>query len=95
MSVRNDDDAPEHLDMVATPDGGRGILSGGRSTHGDGALDPAGILLLSGSTVRFDGSGPRVRLGHLHGITAQHNLLVTLQFAVAGLVRLQARVVSN
>ncbi|MFD1659500.1 hypothetical protein ACFSL4_15130 [Streptomyces caeni] len=95
MSVRNEDGVPEHLGMVATPDGGRGVLAGGRSAEGNGSLSTAGILLLSGTTVTFGGSGPRVLLHHVRGVTAGHTLPVALQFGVAGLVRLQARVTSS
>ncbi|MDX3757963.1 hypothetical protein [Streptomyces sp. AK02-04a] len=94
MSVRNDDGVPEHLGMVATPDGGRGELVGGKSAEGNGSLSTAGILLLSGTTVTFGGGGPRVLLHHVHGTTAQHTLPLALQFGVAGLVRFQARVTS-
>jgi hypothetical protein len=94
MSVRNDDGVPEHLGMVATPDGGRGELVGGKSAEGNGSLSTAGILLLSGTTVTFGGGGPRVLLHHVHGTTAQRTLPLALQFGVAGLVRFQARVTS-
>ncbi|MEU3985930.1 hypothetical protein AB0F77_38700 [Streptomyces sp. NPDC026672] len=94
MSVRNDDGVPEHLGMVATPDGGRGELVGGTSAEGNGSLSTAGILLLSGTTVTFGGTGPRVLLHHVHGATAQHTLPLALQFGVVGLVRFQARVTS-
>ncbi|MFF7074565.1 hypothetical protein [Streptomyces pseudovenezuelae] len=92
MTVRNDDGVPEHLGMVATPDRGRGTLVGGKSAQGNGMLDTAGILLLDGSSVTFDGDGPRVLLHHVHGVTAQHTLPVVLQFGVAGLVRVRAQV---
>ncbi|MER7838755.1 hypothetical protein ABTY98_23480 [Streptomyces sp. NPDC096040] len=93
MEVRNDDGVPEHLGMVATPDGGRGELIGGKSAKGDGSLSTAGILLLSGTTVSFGDKGdPRVLLHGVHGVTAAHTLAVVLQFGVAGLVRFQARV---
>ncbi|WP_329272524.1 hypothetical protein [Streptomyces pseudovenezuelae] len=92
MTVRNDDGVPEHLGMVATPDRGRGTLVGGKSAKGNGMLDTAGILLLDGSSVTFDGDGPHVLLHHVHGITAQHTLPVVLQFGVAGLVRVRAQV---
>lgn len=76
MIVRNDDGVPEHLGMVATPGGGRGTLVGGKSAEGNGSLSTAGILLLTGTTVTFGGSGPRVLLPHVHGISAQHTLPV-------------------
>lgn len=94
MSVRNEDGVPEHLDMVTTPDGGRGALAGDSSTEGNGSLSPAGILLQTGTTVTFGGSGPRILLRHVRGVTPQHTLPIALQFGVAGLVRLQARVTS-
>ncbi|WP_405529861.1 hypothetical protein OG426_48085 [Streptomyces canus] len=92
MTVRNDDGVPEHLGMVATPDSGRGTLVGGKSAKGNGMLDTAGILLLDGTGVTFGGDGPRVLLRHARGVTARHTLPVVLQFGVAGLVRIQARV---
>ncbi|MGC9539041.1 hypothetical protein [Streptomyces sp. UG1] len=92
MEVRNDDGVPEHLGMVATPGGGRGTLVGGRPAGGNGALSVAGILLQTGTTVTFGGSGPGVLLRHVQGITAHHTLPISLQFGVAGLVRLQAQV---
>ncbi|MFJ9119196.1 hypothetical protein ACIRJO_27035 [Streptomyces sp. NPDC102394] len=96
MRVRNDDGVPEHLAMVSTPDGGRADLTGGKSTQGNGSLSTAGILLLSGTTVTFHGkSGPSVLLHHVHGVTAGRTLPVSLQFGVAGLIHLQARVSSS
>lgn len=95
MSVRNDDGAPEHLGMVATPDGGRGVLVGGKTAEGNGSLSPAGIQLSNGTTVTFGGSGPHILLRHVQGVTTQHILPLVLQFGVAGLVRLQARVTAS
>ncbi|MFI9082353.1 hypothetical protein ACIGW8_39190 [Streptomyces sioyaensis] len=95
MGVRNDDGVTEHLGMVATPDNGRGTLVGGKSAEGDGSLSTAGILLQTGTTVTFDGNGPRVLLGHVRGITARHTLPVALQFGVAGLIRLQVPVTAD
>lgn len=92
MSVRNGGAVPEHLGMVATPDQGRSVLEGGKSAEGNGSLSTAGILLPPGTTVAFRGDGPRVELHHVRGITARHTLPLSLQFGVAGLVRLQARV---
>ncbi|MEU9283106.1 hypothetical protein [Streptomyces sp. NPDC048341] len=95
MTVRNDDGVPEHLGMVATPEGGRGELVGGKSAEGDGSLSTAGILVTSGTSVTFGvNGGPRVLLHHVRGVTAAHTLPVALQFGVAGLVRFQARVSS-
>jgi hypothetical protein len=95
MSVRNDGAVPEHLGMVATPDKERGELVGGKSAEGNGSLSTAGILVLSRTTVVFRGDGPRVDLHHVHGITARHTLPLSLQFGVAELVHLQARVASS
>ncbi|MEU6148313.1 hypothetical protein ABZ848_49325 [Streptomyces sp. NPDC047081] len=92
MSIRNDGAVPEHLGMVATPDMGRGVLEGGKTAEGNGSLSTAGILLQSGTAVAFRGDGPRVELHHVHGVTTRHTLPLSLQFGVAGLVRLQARV---
>jgi len=95
MTVRNNDGVPEHLGMVATPDRGRGTLVGGKSAKGNGMLDTAGILLVDGTTVTFGKDGPRVLLRHVHGVTAHRTLPVVLQFGVAGLVRVQARVTAG
>ncbi|MFF9408073.1 hypothetical protein ACF1B0_21490 [Streptomyces anandii] len=95
MRVKSDDDAPEHLGMVATTEGGRGVLVGAKSAEGSGSLTTAGILVLSGTTVTFGGSGPRILLHHVHGVTAEHTLPLILQFGLAGMVRVQARVTSS
>lgn len=58
-------------------------------------LGTAGILLLDGTTVTFGGDGPRVRLRHVHDVTAHHTLPVALQFGVAGLIQVQAQVTSG
>jgi len=92
MAVRNEDGVPDHLGMVATPDSGRATLQGGKAADDNGSLDTAGILLLTGTTVTFGGHGPRVLLRNAHGVTSHHTLPVALQFGVAGLVRIQARV---
>ena len=42
MTVRNGGNAPEHLDMVAAPDGNRGTVRGGHAV--DGSMTSAGIL---------------------------------------------------
>lgn len=95
MTVRNGSDVPEHLDMVATPEGGRGNLVGG-SHKGSGALETAGISLRPGSTVVFGGSGnPVVRFTAVHGVTAAHTLPLALEFGVARLVHLTARVATS
>jgi hypothetical protein len=95
MSVRNGGAVPEHLGMVATPDEGRGVLVGGTSAEGNGSLTTAGILMLAGTTVTFHDADPSVELHDVRGVTARHRLPVTLQFGVAGLVHLQARVSSS
>lgn len=95
MTVRNNSGVPEHLDMVGTPDAGRGAIAGGNGKD-SGSLDGAGILLRSGSTVTFGGGdGPTVRLTGVKGVTAAHTLPLALQFGVARLVRLSAIVSSD
>jgi hypothetical protein len=97
MAVRSDSGVPEHLDMVGTPDAGRGAIAG-RSTgkNGDpGSLMDAGIYLPDGTTVTFGGTGPTVTLTAVHGVTAAHTLPLMLQFGVARLVHLSARVVTT
>jgi hypothetical protein len=91
MVIRNGGDVPEHLAMVATPDGGRGTLQGGGSAA-SGSLSTAGILLMPHSTTVFGGNGPGVALRQVHITSGARALPLTLQFAVAGLVHLQARV---
>jgi copper(I)-binding protein len=94
MTVHNGAAVPEHLDMVATPDAGRGALSG--AAKGDnGAMTDGGILLPAGSTVTFGGTGPSIRLTAVHGITAAHTLPLFLQFGVARLVHVSAIVSSG
>jgi copper(I)-binding protein len=95
MTVHNGETTPEHLDFVATPNAGRGVLTG--TASGDsGSMQSAGILLPAGGTVRFgSASGPTVKLTGVHGVTAAHTLPVTLQFGVAGLVHLTAVVSSS
>ncbi|MFJ4333580.1 MULTISPECIES: hypothetical protein [unclassified Streptomyces] len=93
MTVRNDSTVPEHLGMVGTSAGGRGVLVGAEGTKGAGALTTAGILLQPGSTVTFgEAGGPSVELPRARGTGGQRTLPVTLQFGVAGLVHLDARV---
>lgn len=89
MTLHNGGDAPEHLAMVATPDGGRGTLQGSRA-HGDGELDSAGILVRPGATVTFGGTGPQVRFTALHQATTSHTLALALEFGIAGLIHLDA-----
>jgi hypothetical protein len=89
MSVRSEEPVPDHLDFVATPDSGRGQLVG--AAHGTGGtLQSAGILIPAGGTVLFGPAGPRVDLTRVRGVTARHTLPVSLEFGVAGLVRLDA-----
>ncbi|EHN74751.1 hypothetical protein SMCF_5801 [Streptomyces coelicoflavus ZG0656] len=94
MTVRNNGTVPEHLGMVGTSAGGRGELVGAEGTEGSGALTTAGILLRPGTTVAFGGGGgPSVKLPRAARDTGgQRTLPVTLQFGVAGLVHLDARV---
>ncbi|WP_254395475.1 hypothetical protein [Streptomyces sp. AC512_CC834] len=94
MSVRNDSTVPEHLGMVATSTGGRGVLAGAEGTKGTGVLTTAGILLQPGTTVTFGGAGggPSVELPRARGTGGQRTLPLTLQFGVAGLVHVDARV---
>jgi hypothetical protein len=93
MTVHNAGEATDHLDMVAIPGGQRGTLEGGKGTNG--VLDTAGIAFGINTTVAFGGSGPTVQLRAVHGTTAAHTLPLTLQFGVAGLVHLQARVATG
>ena len=97
MTVRNNGSVPEHLGMVATSAGGRGELVGAEGTEGTGALTTAGVLLQPGTTVTFGGAdGPRVELPRAVRVTGgQRTLPVTLQFGLAGLVHLDARVASG
>ncbi|WP_328564978.1 hypothetical protein [Streptomyces coelicoflavus] len=94
MTVRNNGTVPEHLGMVGTSAGGRGELVGAEGTEGSGALTTAGILLRPGTTVAFGGGdGPSVKLPRAaRNAGGQRTLPVTLQFGVAGLVHLDARV---
>jgi copper(I)-binding protein len=90
MTVHNGSNIPEHLGMVATPKGDRGVLAGSSKNTGNGSMTSAGILLQPGSTVTFGGSGPTVRLTQVHGVTTAHALPLMLQFGVARLIRLSA-----
>jgi copper(I)-binding protein len=90
MTVRNSSPAPEHLAMVATAGGGRATLEGDSGVNG--AMSTAGVLVQSDSTVTFGGKGPRVLFHDVQGVTADHTLPITLEFGVAGLVHLEARV---
>ncbi|WP_406164639.1 hypothetical protein [Streptomyces sp. NBC_00996] len=83
--------------MVATPHGGRDVLVGRTSAEGNGPLSTAGILLLSGTAVTSGGSGPRVVLHDVHGVTTKRTLPVPVapQFGVTGPVRFQAGVTSS
>lgn len=89
MTVRNGGAAPEHLDMVATPGGGRGAIHGGTG-NGSGSLTSAGVLIRPGSTITFGGSGPGIRFTAVHGITPSRTLPLALEFGIAGLVHLDA-----
>ncbi|WP_335971393.1 hypothetical protein [Streptomyces sp. CA2R106] len=97
MAVRNDSGVPEHLDMVGAPDAGRGAIAGRTTgkTGDPGSLMDAGIYLPDGTTVTFGGAGPTVTFTGVHGVTAQHTLPLMLQFGVARLVHLSARVVTT
>ena len=91
MRVDNAGSVPEHIDMIATPDGGRAVLRGGQGVNG--SMTSAGILVQPGSTVDFGGkAGPTAALHGVRGVTPQYTLRLTLQFGVAGLVRVDARV---
>jgi hypothetical protein len=96
MTIHHGSGVPEHLDMVATPQAGRGELRGAAKGD-DGAMTDAGILLPENTTVTFGGktdkgAGPTIRLTGVHGVTAAHTLPLQLEFGVARLVRLSARV---
>ena len=94
MEVHNGGGVPEHLAMIGTPDSGRATLQGGRGTNG--SPSSAGILIQPDSTVAFGSAGgPRALLAKVHGITAHHTVPLFLQFGVAGLVNLQARVTTS
>ncbi|SEG47945.1 hypothetical protein SAMN05216223_105403 [Actinacidiphila yanglinensis] len=97
MAVRNDSGVPEHLDMVGAPDAGRGTLAGStKGVTGDsGSMMDAGIYLPTGTTVTFGGTGPTVTFTAVHGVTAAHTLPLILQFGVARLVHLSARVTTT
>ncbi|MCQ4080938.1 hypothetical protein NGB36_10080 [Streptomyces sp. RB6PN25] len=90
MTIRNGGGVPEHLDMVAAPGGARATLQGGSAVNG--SMTTSGILLQPASTTTFGGPGPRILFHQVRGITADHTLPLILQFGVAGLVHLQARV---
>ena len=91
MTLHHGDGVPEHLDMVAAPEGGRGVLTGAAKGE-NGMMTDAGILLPAGTTVTFGGDVPAVRFPRVDGVTAAHTLPLSLQFGVAGLVHLTARV---
>jgi hypothetical protein len=104
MTIHHGSGVPEHLDMVATPQAGRGTLQGAAKGD-DGAMTDAGILLPENTTVTFgasgsggsgdgngSGNGPSIRLTRVQGVTAAHTLPLQLEFGVARLVRLSARV---
>lgn len=89
MTVHNGGAAPEHLDMVATPGGGRGTIQGGKG-NGNGSMTSAGVLFRPDSTVAFGGSGPLVRFTAVQGMTTSRTLPLALEFGIAGLVHLDA-----
>ncbi|WP_269858223.1 hypothetical protein [Streptomyces sp. RPT161] len=94
MTIRNGGSVAEHLAMVATPNGGRATLQG--NSTGNGSLSTSGILLNPGTTVTFGGQGgPSVQLPKVNGATANGTLPLTLQFGVAGLVHMSARVTAH
>lgn len=94
MRIANDGGVPEHVDMVELPDGSRAALSGGRGVNG--SMSTAGVLVQTGTSVTFGSrGGPAATLRAVHGVTGRHTLPLIIQFGVAGLVRLQAKVVSG
>ena len=94
MTVSNGTSVPEHLDMIGTPDAGRGALKGA-ATGINGSLTTAGILIQPDSTVTFGGTGPGIRLTRIRGVTSAHTLPLVLEFGVARLVHLTAHVSPN
>ncbi|MDF2254933.1 hypothetical protein [Streptantibioticus ferralitis] len=94
MTLRNNGSVPEHLAMLATADGGRATLRGGSAANG--SLSTAGILLRPGTTITFGSQdAPSILLPKVNVGNASHTLPLTLQFGVAGLVHLQARVATR
>lgn len=94
VTVHNAEGVTEHLDMIGAPDSGRASLEGGR--HADGSLSSAGIVIQPGTSVTFGSAGgPKALFQDVHGVTPHHTLPLMLQFGVAGLVHLQARVVGR
>ena len=93
MTVHNGGDAPEHLDMVAAPDGVRGTLEGAGRAGSGGSMGSAGILIPQNATVVFGGQGPAIRIPAVPGVTAASRTLpLALEFGVARLVHLTVRV---
>jgi hypothetical protein len=93
MAVRSASGVPEHLDMIAAPNGVRGTLFGSAGKTGTGgSMMDAGIYLPDRTTITFGGKGPTVQFSHVRGVTATHTLPLVLQFGVARLVHLTARV---
>lgn len=91
MRVDNASSVPEHLDMIAAPDSGRAVLRGGSSDNG--VMTSAGILIQPGAVVDFGADGgPRALLHRIHGVTSRGTVRLALQFGVAGLVHVDARV---
>ncbi len=94
MRVSVGSGAPEHLAMIATHDGGRAVLRGGRAA--DGSMTSAGILVQPDSSVDFGAkNGPTAVLRDVHVATGRRTLPLTLLFGVAGTVRLDARVTNG
>ncbi|GHH76890.1 hypothetical protein GCM10018793_23710 [Streptomyces sulfonofaciens] len=92
MTVANSGSVAEHLDMVGTPGGGRGTLVGGGG-RASGAMTGGGVQILPGGSTGFGADhGPRIRVAHVHGVTAGRTLPVVLEFGVVGLVHMQAQV---
>lgn len=90
MVVRNDSSVPEHLAAVTTRGGAATLVGVGDN---NGSLSPAGILLNPATTTTFGDSGPRILLHGTAGVLRAKTLPLLLEFGVAGLVHLQARVV--
>jgi copper(I)-binding protein len=96
MSVKNGGTAPETLNAVLTPAGGRSDLTGSARKDGAGAMGSAGVLVPAGDTVTFGGHGdPAVSLHGATDVRAGHWARVIFQFGVAGLVRAEIPVAAS